>query len=97
MAQVLKNSLAYLSSAGPHELRGQPGAGPVAAMTGPGTGQHIEILETRTVKDRLWLRISILATEPCSGDPTGLKTVSGWLPFLDNESLPRIWFYARGC
>jgi hypothetical protein len=56
----------------------------------------LELRETRWDNGMLWLKIDLLSTSACNGDPSRV-IASGWIPAYAPSNDLTTWFYARGC
>lgn len=97
--RLLKDSLSYLRGQGRSALLDRPGQGKTVWSGGPGMRSElpVEVMGFRNVSGKLWVQVSILGVEPCTGQNTNVRTVSGWLPFHDASGMPAVWFHSRGC
>jgi hypothetical protein len=54
------------------------------------------VLETRQVRGRLWLKVS-LHEHTCISTSSGPGLATGWIPAQSAEGHTNVWFYSRGC
>ncbi len=58
--------------------------------------RDINILQTKNLRDQLWLEVELLGPGRCEGnDP---KVVArGWVPVHKRDGKRNVWFFSRGC
>lgn len=57
----------------------------------------VRTLETRRVAGALWVRVTLLEENDCTGERTGVRADTAWVPFHGADRRPTVWFYSRGC
>ncbi len=97
--QLLKESLTYLSGQGPLTLLSSPKHGKAVWSKNPQGRNNlpVEITAFEKLDGELWVQVDVLDVEPCTEVRTGIRPVSGWVPFYYTNGMPSIWFYSRGC
>lgn len=102
VATLLAESLTHLTVGWDGRLHAAPAPSAQSRWLEPVWRRHmggeipVNVVETRTVADMLWLRIEITWPSPCSGDePSVLAT--GWAPVRGAGDSMNVWFSSRGC
>ena len=96
---LLTEGLGYLRPGSLQQLRASPDeSSPLRRVAEPARADvPVQVLEFRTVEARRWVRVALQAENECSGESTGVKADTVWLPFHGEDRKPTVWFYSRGC
>jgi hypothetical protein len=99
--EVLPSRLGYLTAGWDGFLWPSPGAGiPFRASVPESLRREppIEVLGAERVAESLWLRIRVLAHDPC-GEPKGEgdRAQEGFVPAWNASGDLTSWFHSRGC
>lgn len=94
LPELLQQGLSYLTSTWDGELWPEPAGGRATPV--PGTATHIKVLDTRTIGDRIWLRVDVLRPGHCEG-ATPKTLARGWIPAHSQAGKMNAWFRSRGC
>lgn len=97
--QLLKDSLTYLSGRDPLTILSSPRHGEAvwSRSSRVRSDLPVEVTAFQELGGELWVQVRLLEMEPCSQRPTGIRPVTGWIPFHNAKGMPSIWFYSRGC
>jgi len=97
LQELLAGNLAYVANADGAGLAAAPGAERTTAADLLGAERSVNVLEARTVGERLWLRVAVQSHSPCEGPEDPATVAEGWLPAHTATGEPTVWFYSRGC
>lgn len=103
VAELLRARLTYLTPVWSGRLWSEPSADAEARDVAPawrrrlGDEIPIEVLESKRVDERLWLKVALLWPSPCAGPAEPRIVARGWLPAHGATGAPNVWFYSRGC
>jgi len=69
----------------------------VAWLREPPAREHdVDVIESRTVAGRLWLRVDVLEPDRCSGRDAAV-VARGWVPTYAADGALNVWYHSRGC
>lgn len=93
---LLRQGRAYLTGEWSGELHALPGAPGLPVRLDAEAPINVDVLEARTHQGGLWLRIGLLADDPCETARPAVRA-QGWVPAHSRDGEPVAWFYSRGC